>query len=187
MMQNQAAFWTETALWRYATPHFYTLSDFPSDRRGLRAESLYPSPWQGGWWRLGDAVDYMRVASLAVLDYAAKYREDLLFNRYQSGRDVIQKYTTSPPFAYFVPKLQRDPVAPADLLLISRFGWMMAALIGAALLTNIVLLPALLAGPLGWLIQRSLKIDPADTAHQGPRRPHLKLTPAPTANSPSAE
>ena len=116
MMQNQAAFWTETALWRYATPHFYTLSDFPSDRRGLRAESLYPSPWQGGWWRLGDAVDYMRVASLAVLDYAAKYREDLLFNRYQSGRDVIQKYTTSPPFAYFVPKLQRDPVAPADLL-----------------------------------------------------------------------
>ena len=116
MMQNQAAFWTETALWRYATPHFYTLSDFPSDRRGLRAESLYPSPWQGGWWRLGDAVDYMRVASLAVLDYAAKYREDLLFNRYQSGRDVIQKYTTSPPFAYFVPKRQRDPVAPADLL-----------------------------------------------------------------------
>ena len=116
MMQNQAAFWTETALWRYATPHFYTLSDFPPDRRGLRAESLYPSPWQGGWWRLGDAVDYMRVASLAVLDYAAKYREDLLFNRYQSGRDVIRKYTTTPPFAYFVPKSQRDPVAPTDLL-----------------------------------------------------------------------
>ena len=57
MMQNQAAFWTETALWRYATPHFYTLSDFPSDRRGLRAESLYPSPWKGGWWRLRDAVE----------------------------------------------------------------------------------------------------------------------------------
>ena len=124
MMQNQAAFWTETALWRYATPRFYTLSDFPANRRGLRAESLYPSPWKGGWWRLGDAVDYMRVASLAVLDYAAKYREDLLFNRYQSGRDVIRKYTTSPPFAYFVPKSQRDPVGPVDLLRRLAFNWL---------------------------------------------------------------
>ena len=66
--------------------------------------------------RLSDAVDYMRVASLAVLDYAAKYREDVLFNRYQSGRDVIQQYSTSAPFAYFVPKSQRDPVGPVDLL-----------------------------------------------------------------------
>ena len=116
MLQNQAAFWTETALYRYATPHFYTLADFPANRRDLRAESLYPSPWQGGWWRLGDAVEYMRVASIAVLDYAAKYHEDLLYNRYQSGRDQIAKYEASPPYAYFVPQAQRDPVAPVELL-----------------------------------------------------------------------
>jgi Zinc carboxypeptidase len=116
MMQNQAAFWTETALYRYATPHFYTLSDFPRSRRDMRSESLYPSPWQGGWWRLGDAVEYMRVASLAVLDYAAKYHEDLLYNRYQSGRDVIRKYSAGPPYAYFVHRDQRDPVAPVELL-----------------------------------------------------------------------
>jgi len=116
LLQNQAAFWTETALFRYATPHFYTLADFPESRRDLRAESLYPSPWQGGWWRLGDAVEYMRVASIAVLDYAAKYHEELLYNRYQSGRDQIAKYEASPPYAYFIPQAQRDPVAPAELL-----------------------------------------------------------------------
>jgi hypothetical protein len=116
LLQNQAAFWTETALYRYATPHFYTLQDFPADRRDLRAESLYPSPWQGGWWRLGDAVEYMRVASIAVLDYAAKYGEDLLYNRYQSGRDQAAHYAASPPYAYFVPREQRDPVAPVELL-----------------------------------------------------------------------
>jgi hypothetical protein len=116
MLQHQAAFWTETALYRYATPHFYTLSDFPDSRRGLRSESLYPSPWPGGWWRLGDAVEYMRVASIAVLDYAAKYREDLLYNRYQSGRQVVEKYRSGPPYAYFVPREQRDPVAPVELL-----------------------------------------------------------------------
>ena len=54
MLQNQAAFWTETALYSYATPRFYTLSDFPQNRRDLRVESLYSSPWQGGWWRLVD-------------------------------------------------------------------------------------------------------------------------------------
>ncbi|MEJ2203628.1 MAG: hypothetical protein P8170_05925, partial [Gemmatimonadota bacterium] len=70
----------------------------------------------GGWWRLADAVDYMRVASLAVLDYAAKYRQDLLFNRYQSGRQVVDKYRSGPPYAYFVPREQTDPVAPVELL-----------------------------------------------------------------------
>jgi hypothetical protein len=116
MLQHQAAFWTETALYRYATPHFYTLSDFPDSRRDLRSESLYPSPWPGGWWRLGDAVEYMRVASLAVLDYAAKYREDLLYNRYQSGSQVVDRYRAGPPYAYFVPREQPDPVAPVELL-----------------------------------------------------------------------
>ncbi len=116
MLQNQVAFWTETGLYRYATPHFYTISDFPESRRDLRVESLYSSPWEGGWWRLGDAVDYMLTASMATLDYAAKYREDLLYNRYQSGRDVIRKYTERPPYAYFIPQDQRDPVAAVELL-----------------------------------------------------------------------
>ena len=42
---------------------------------------------------------------------------------------------------------------PAELLLISRFGWLMAALIGAALLGDLLLLPAFLVGPLGALIE----------------------------------
>ncbi|HEX5474765.1 MAG TPA: M14 metallopeptidase family protein [Vicinamibacterales bacterium] len=116
MLQNENAFWTETALYRYATPHFYTLNDFPPGDRSLRSESLYPSPWTGGWWRLRDAVEYMETASLSVLDYAAKYRESLLYNRYQAGRDQIRKYEHEPPYAYLVPQQQRDPVAAVELL-----------------------------------------------------------------------
>jgi hypothetical protein len=116
MLQNRVSFWTETALYRYATPFFYTVSDFPRDKAALRSESLYSSPWKGGWWRLGDAVKYMEVASMAVLDYAAKYKEDVLYNRYQAGRDTIRNYTSNPPFAYFIPQEQRDPVAPVELL-----------------------------------------------------------------------
>lgn len=48
---------------------------------------------------------------------------------------------------------------PAELLLISRFGWVMAALLGAAWLSSVLLLPALLAGPLGWMIS-DIKVQP---------------------------
>ena len=116
MLQNVAAFWTETALYRYATPRFYTPADVTADGRDLRPQSLYSSPWPGGWWRLRDAVEYMGTASMAVLDFAAKFKTDLLYNRYQAGRDAIQRYSQGPPYAYFIPQEQRDPVAPVELL-----------------------------------------------------------------------
>lgn len=113
---NVASFLTETGLYRYATPHFYTLGDFPERSQGLLPQSLYSSPWEGGWWRLRDAVDYMLTASFSVLDVAAKFKGDLLYNRYQAGRDVIAGYRDAPPYAYFIPQEQRDPVAPVELL-----------------------------------------------------------------------
>ena len=113
---NVASFLTETALYRYATPQFYTIGDFPPRESGLRPRSLYASPWQGGWWRLGDAVDYALTASISVLDFAAKYKHDLLYNRYQAARDVAASYRTEPPFAFFVPQDQKDPVAAVELL-----------------------------------------------------------------------
>ena len=113
---NVASFLTETAAAGWATPRLYTINDFPANRRDLRPESLYASPWKGGWWRLRDAVDYMLTASFSVLDYAAKYKYDLLYNRYQAGRDIIRQFTEEPPYAYFVPQEQSDPVAAVELL-----------------------------------------------------------------------
>jgi predicted RND superfamily exporter protein len=54
---------------------------------------------------------------------------------------------------------------PAELLLVSRFGILMSALIAAALLADIIFLPALLAGPLGSLIVASHKKDQAAAAN----------------------
>jgi hypothetical protein len=116
MFRNTIAFFTETALYRYATPHFYTVDDFPKDRQPLRSEVFYSSPWKGGWWRLGDAVHYMVGASMSVLDTAAKYRETLLYNKYQAGRDTIERFRNEPPFAYVVPHEQRDLPTAAILV-----------------------------------------------------------------------
>ncbi|HXW93061.1 MAG TPA: M14 metallopeptidase family protein, partial [Terriglobales bacterium] len=116
IFRNSIAFFTETALYRYATPRFYTVDEFPKDQRDLRSGVFYSSPWKGGWWRLRDAVDYMEVASLAVLDTAAKYREELLYNRYQAARDNVERFRKEPPFAYVIAREQRDLPEAATLV-----------------------------------------------------------------------
>jgi hypothetical protein len=120
--KNIAAFWTETALYQYATPHQYTLEDFPENMRDLRPQSLYSSPWPPGWWRLGDAVAYMETASLSVLEYASKYKESLLLDRYKAGAGQIEQGRREAPYAYVVPQQQHDPVAAVELLRRLAFG-----------------------------------------------------------------
>lgn len=107
---------TETALYRYATPHFYTIRDFPKQYQDLTMSAFYPSPWKGGWWRLKDAVDYCLTASMAVLDVASRYRKELLFNKYKMGKDVINRFSKEPPYAWIITENQRDP-GTASLLL----------------------------------------------------------------------
>src|ERR1041384_1908394 len=116
IFRNSIAFFTETALYRYATPHFYTVDEFPKERQALRSEVFYSSPWKGGWWRLGDAVRYMLGASMAVLDTTAKYHEALLYNRYQAARDNIERFRKEPPFAYVIPREQHDLPTAATLV-----------------------------------------------------------------------
>ena len=106
VFRNEISFFTETALYRYATPRFYTVDEFPKQYQDLRALTMYTTPWQGGWWHLHDAVDYMVAGSMSVLDLAAKNHETLLYNRYQAARDNIHR--TEPPFAYVISDHQAD-------------------------------------------------------------------------------
>ncbi len=55
---------------------------------------------------------------------------------------------------------------PADLLLVSRFGWIMAALIFTALIADIVFLPALLGGLLGKLIRNAVYKETVEETEQ---------------------
>ena len=62
---------------------------------------------------------------------------------------------------------------PVELLLISRFGWIMAAMIFAALWGDVILLPALLAGPLGAVIE---DVEKRRNEKSGPSGPVEKQT-----------
>jgi hypothetical protein len=107
---------TETALYRYATPRFYTVRDFPPEYQDLTMSAFYPSPWKGGWWRLRDAVDYCLTASKAVLETTAKYRQELLFNKYKMATGVINRFEHEPPYGWILPVSQSDPGNLAVLL-----------------------------------------------------------------------
>jgi len=65
----------------------------------------------------------------------------------------------------------------SDLLLISRFGWLMAALVATALFADIIYLPSLLSGTLGSIISRGLSPKEIPTTTATPAE-------AVTANSP---
>ncbi len=116
MYQNIPSWWTETQGGNCATPRTSTVADLPPDYAELRPTSLYSSPWAQGKWGLRDAVNYMVTADIATLDYAARFKSELLFNRYQAARNTIQQFKTSGPYAYFIPQEQHDRVAPVEML-----------------------------------------------------------------------
>jgi len=113
---NVVSIMTETALYKYATPHFYTLDDFPDDYKEFTIGAFYPSPWKGGWWRFRDAVDYSLTASKSALYAAALHREKFLYAKYQMGRDTIARFKNEPPYAWIIPQQQWDPPTAAHLL-----------------------------------------------------------------------
>lgn len=107
---------TETQLYRYATPQHYTVNDFPEAHRDLVTGAFYPSPWPGGWWRIGDAVAYNSTACKAVLDVAARYKYELLYDKYKVGTEVMERFGNQPPYGWIVPAEQADRSSTALLL-----------------------------------------------------------------------
>lgn len=116
MYQNINAWWTETQGGNCGIPRTSTVNELPADYKSLMPTSMYSSPWAEGTWSFRDQIDYMVTASMATLRYAARFREELLYNRYQAGRNTIQQYRKGPPYAYIVPQEQHDRMAPVDLL-----------------------------------------------------------------------
>lgn len=121
VFRNTISFFTETAH-DSATPKTYDVKDFPANMKDLKAQIWYPDPWKGGEWHLKDSVDYMVTASMSVLETAQKYRETLLFNRYQAGRDAMKLYASEGPHAFVIPSGQADMPEAASLaqLLVSH-------------------------------------------------------------------
>jgi len=113
---NIISTFSETFLYRYATPYFYTVMDFPEEYKDFTISMFFTNPWKGGWWHLQDAVEYCLTASKAVLDLAAKHREELIYAKYAMGSETIRRFQKEPPYGWIVPLEQRDKGVAAQLI-----------------------------------------------------------------------
>jgi len=115
---NIAGMLTESASANWANP-VYVL---PDQLRGTRGRPEYkpqmsmPRLWNGGWWRARDIVEQQIVASKAVLELGARYRETMLRNMVLKAQGNIERGLTEPPYAYIIPKDQHDFLTAVKLV-----------------------------------------------------------------------
>ena len=115
---NIAGMLTESASPRLASPMFV----HPDQLRGSRqlpeyeAQTTFPNPWMGGWWRLRDIVERQKVASYAPLEIAAKNREMVLRNAYLKASRQTQRGLEGDTKAFVIPAEQHDPLTAQKMV-----------------------------------------------------------------------
>jgi hypothetical protein len=73
-------------------------------------------PWEGGWWRLGDIVQYEVTSATSIIKTASLYREDILRFRNKMTREQVELGKTEAPYYYIMPHKQHDPGELANLV-----------------------------------------------------------------------
>ena len=110
---NIAGMLTESASARLATPLFVHPDQLSGGRRGLpeyEAQTSFPNPWKGGWWRVRDIVEQQNIATIAALDIAARNRTTVLRNAYLKASRQIERGEHGDTKAYIIPADQHDPL-----------------------------------------------------------------------------
>ncbi len=117
---------SEAASPRIASPIFQRKSELGGHSRGLpkyRPQVNFTDPWEGGWWRLRDVVEYEKIACYALFTVAARYRDMFNRNYMALGEKAIRLGLEEPPFAFLVPHSQRDlPTAVRMLQILHKGG-----------------------------------------------------------------
>jgi hypothetical protein len=116
---NIVAVLTESASVKLATPLFLEASELRGASRGFpnhQPAVNFVDPWPGGWWRLRDIVDYQLICMRSLLTLAARYRDQFQSNLLGMASDAVARGSGSPPYAWVVPRDQRDPGSAAAMV-----------------------------------------------------------------------
>jgi hypothetical protein len=116
---NIAGMLTESASARSASPLYI----HPEQLRGgsrqfpdYEAQSTFPNPWPGGWWRLRDIVEQKKISAWALLDLAARNKETVLWNAYLKAKRQTDRGAQGKPKAYVVPVAQHDSLTSVKMV-----------------------------------------------------------------------
>jgi len=116
---NIAGMLTESASAKLASPLFI----HPEQLRGgsrqfpdYEAQSTFPNPWPGGWWRLRDIVEQKKISAWALLDLAARNKETVLWNAYLKAKRQTDRGAKGKPKAYVIPVAQHDSLTAVKMV-----------------------------------------------------------------------
>ncbi|MFO7889017.1 MAG: M14 family metallopeptidase [bacterium] len=108
---NIAGMLTESASTKLATPLYIHPDQLKGGSRQFpeyEAQSTFPSPWPGGWWRLGDIVKQKIISARALLDLAARNKKTVLRNAYLKAKHQTERGAEGDINAVVIPADQHD-------------------------------------------------------------------------------
>lgn len=120
LWHNRVGILSEAASVRIATPIYLPYGSVEGLGDEIPDNSLSNNnlnPFEEGWWRLRDIIDYEKAATYAILNFSALNRDKILWTFYSANKKSIERGLTEPPFAYLIDlNAQHDPNSAIELV-----------------------------------------------------------------------
>ena len=120
---NIASMLTENASAKLATPMYIHPNQLTGDGSGpirgfphYKPQTNFPHPWPGGWWRLRDIVEQVKIAAWVLLDMAARNKDIVLWNAYLKAKRQTERGKEGTPKAYVISSCHHDPLTAEKLI-----------------------------------------------------------------------
>jgi len=123
--KNVVGILTELASVAIASPLYIDQNELRVASKGLpeyKKQVNFPDPWEGGWWRIGDIIDYEMIAAEALAEIVAKNRKSFLSNFLSSGLRSINKGLLGPVYGYVINDSQSNRSSVTSFLKKIREG-----------------------------------------------------------------
>ncbi len=111
LWKNVISFLTESASAKYATPVFVEENELGAYGKGLseyKKSVNMPLPWNGGWWKLSDIVDYEISSTKSIIKTASMNRKEILRFRNDLCKREVKRGKNLSPHYYILPADQHD-------------------------------------------------------------------------------
>lgn len=116
---NIAGMLTESASAQLATPLFIHPEQLRAGSRMFpkyEAQSTFPNPWPGGWWRLRDIVEQKKSSAWSLLDLAARNKETVLETAYLKAKNQTERGATGDVKTVIIPAKQHDYLTAVKMI-----------------------------------------------------------------------
>lgn len=109
--KNVIGMLTEGASANVATPVYIEHNELEVEGKGLseyKKSINMPLPWEGGWWRLSDLIQYEITSTMSIMKTASLYRQDILKFNNDISKKEVNKGKNQAPYYYIIPSIQHD-------------------------------------------------------------------------------